>query len=165
MADADYNHDARIYHLAQVARSKLTYEEAVALIQLDRNAIAPAVYALGVKEGEERLLARQRDERERRKLARGRKKWLTSVYFIRSPNAIKIGRSKDPKGRLSVLQTGHSEPLSLAACTPGGSELEGEYHARFAAHRLHREWFAPAPEILAEIDRLTTGTAERGGRV
>lgn len=154
MADLDYSGSDRLYHLARVARSKLTYEEIIAIVQEDRNAVTPAVYALGLKEGEERLLARQRDERERRKVARGRREWVTSVYFIQSPHAIKIGRSNDSKRRLAVLQTSQSEPLRLVACTPGGRELETEYHRQFAKHRLHGEWFSPAPEILAEIARL-----------
>lgn len=89
-----------------------------------------------------------------RKVARGRREWVTSVYFIQSPHAIKIGRSNDSKRRLAVLQTSQSEPLRLVACTPGGRELETEYHRQFAKHRLHGEWFSPAPEILAEIARL-----------
>lgn len=141
--------------LAEVARSKLTFEEVNALIQEDRDAVAPLVYSQGLRDGEAKLLERQRDERERRKVARGRKVWVTAVYFIRSPQAIKIGISKNPARRLSVLQTSHPDRLDLVATCEGGRELERDYHLRFAAHRHGKgEWFSPHPDILAEIERL-----------
>lgn len=37
-------------------------------------------------------------------------------------------------------------------------DAERDYHARFAAHRLRGEWFAPHPDILAEIEHLNGGS-------
>ncbi len=82
------------------------------------------------------------------------------TYFIgHVGHGIKIGISNSPIERLSILRTGSPVPLRILACAPGGREQERQYHAIFAAHRLHGEWFSPEPEILAEIDRLNGGAA------
>lgn len=84
-----------------------------------------------------------------------RKQREAQVYFIQTLNGeIKIGMAIDPQARMRGLQTSHPAQLTMLACCIGGHEQERQYHARFAAHRLHGEWFRPAPEILAEIDRL-----------
>ena len=78
------------------------------------------------------------------------------VYFVGgSVGAIKIGISKAPLERLAILQTGSPIPLAILALREGGRAAERDYHARFADHRLHGEWFAPHPDILAEIERLS----------
>ncbi len=45
-------------------------------------------------------------------------------------------------------------PLRILAKTEGSRTQERAYHARFAAIRLHGEWFERTPEIEAEIERL-----------
>lgn len=83
---------------------------------------------------------------------------LTDLYFIRSETGpIKIGISVDPTQRLRNLQTAHPHKLELICVIAGGGGLEAEYHKRFAAHRLTGEWFAPHPDILAEIERISIG--------
>jgi hypothetical protein len=66
-----------------------------------------------------------------------------SVYFItcREVDAVKIGYSGDPHGRLPEIQTGCPLPLTLEAMTPGTKEHERQLHQRFADDRLHGEWF------------------------
>lgn len=77
------------------------------------------------------------------------------VYFITGDGLpIKIGMSHQPSVRLAEIQIAHWATLEIAAIAPGGADLEREYHARFAPHRLRGEWFARVPEIEAEIDRL-----------
>jgi hypothetical protein len=77
------------------------------------------------------------------------------VYFIATQSGpIKIGIAINPDGRCKSLQTSHHERLEVLATCPGGQELEQVYHKRFAAHRLHGEWFERCPEILGEIERL-----------
>lgn len=77
------------------------------------------------------------------------------VYFIQSESGgIKIGVAVDVAKRLRGLQTAHPAKLTLLAVTNGGPAQEADYHRRFAAHRLHGEWFERHPDILAEIDRL-----------
>ena len=78
------------------------------------------------------------------------------AYFVGGDaGAIKIGRSVNPETRLKELQAGSPIPLRILALRPG-KDRERLYHQLFAAHRLHGEWFAPYPDILAEIERLTT---------
>lgn len=79
------------------------------------------------------------------------------LYFIQSSDdgPIKIGITGLPiRKRMKALQTAHPFQLHLRALIKAEGMRETEYHARFAAHRLHGEWFVAAPEILAEIDRL-----------
>lgn len=88
---------------------------------------------------------------------------FSTIYFIGSDGGpIKIGYTKDITIRLRDLRLANALPLSLLASTNGRTKLEREYHARFAAHRLHGEWFAPHPDILAEIDRLNTKDSSHG---
>jgi len=77
------------------------------------------------------------------------------VYFIQaSTGHIKIGYAQDVEARLKTLQVAHPTPLLVLAVSGGGMPQERKYHTRFADHRLLGEWFAPHPDILAEIDRL-----------
>lgn len=78
------------------------------------------------------------------------------VYFIGGDaGPIKIGSSNSPLERLATFQTGSPVVLRIHALAWGGLQKEREYHERFAAHRLHGEWFEPHEDILAEIARLT----------
>lgn len=77
------------------------------------------------------------------------------VYFIGGEvGAVKIGFAVSPKSRLGDLQCGSPIKLEILATVAGMPRDERDYHKRFAAHRLHREWFERVPEILAEIERL-----------
>lgn len=80
------------------------------------------------------------------------------VYFVQCGDSgpVKIGVAKDPAARLSTLQTGHFETLHIRAITVGGLAQERIYHDTFRAHHQRGEWFAPHPDILAEIERLAT---------
>ena len=84
-----------------------------------------------------------------------KKKQCPVVYFVRAENGlIKIGSTKYLEDRLYSLRCGSPVGIELVACLKGDRNTEFKLHARFAEHRLHGEWFNPAPEILAEIDRL-----------
>ena len=81
------------------------------------------------------------------------------LYFIQSgtDGPIKIGMTGYRiERRMKALQTAHPFKLVLLALVRGAGIDEPEYHARFAEHRLEGEWFRPAPELLAEIERLAT---------
>ncbi|MFD8777552.1 GIY-YIG nuclease family protein [Streptomyces sp. NPDC059916] len=83
------------------------------------------------------------------------------VYAIASGSHIKIGRSYDPARRLSSLQSGSVEPLSLLWSEEGGAGLERFLHDRLASHRVHGEWFDLTHcDALILIARLA---AEFGG--
>jgi hypothetical protein len=83
------------------------------------------------------------------------------VYFARGRNTglIKIGQSKQPAFRVSQLK--HDRFFGDEAellVTRRGDYWERAYHMVFEPWRFCGEWFAPHPDILAEIERLK-GTA------
>ena len=81
------------------------------------------------------------------------------VYFVQANcGSIKIGRATNVPFRLAELQCANPHELIVVAVAVDGGR-EAEYHTRFAEHRIRGEWFAPHPEILAEIDRLNAGGA------
>lgn len=65
------------------------------------------------------------------------------VYLIGSPDnrLVKIGRSVNVEARLRSIQNMSPSPLKVLWTTPGGRELEAEFHAIFADYRVHGEWF------------------------
>lgn len=79
------------------------------------------------------------------------------TYFARGTvtGRIKIGRSKWPERRVRNLKSNCAgfENAELLVSIRDGS-WERAYHNAFAAWRDEGEWFAPHPDILAEIDRL-----------
>lgn len=87
---------------------------------------------------------------------------VSKCYFIGAADGpVKIGHAIDPASRLKTLQAGSPVILSILATARGGEAREGAYHSQFAAHRLHGEWFARCPAILAEIARLTPEAGPR----
>jgi hypothetical protein len=78
------------------------------------------------------------------------------VYFVGGKTGpVKIGFTQQPmRERLKCIQNGSPIKLHVLAtlnCTRINERL---YHKRFAAFRLHGEWFERCPEIEAEIARL-----------
>lgn len=104
------------------------------------------------------FVEKQRAKNAERRLAqdRGYAPWKADpswVYFMRHDQIIKIGYSKNPRKRAAALAS-----AEILATEPGGVERESELHSRFRAHRLHGEWFTPAPELLDYIDELRAKT-------
>lgn len=100
------------------------------------------------------VVEKQRAKNAEQRLAqdRGYATWKadpTWVYFMRHDQIIKIGYSKNPRKRAAALAS-----AEILATEPGGVERESQLHAMFRAHRLHGEWFKPAPELLDYIDEL-----------
>lgn len=82
------------------------------------------------------------------------------VYFLRRADGvgpIKIGCSRLPERRLTEFYRWSPYMLTLIGKAEGGHEWERTLHKRFAAHKLHMEWFAPAPALLAGIERVVAG--------
>lgn len=86
------------------------------------------------------------------------------IYFIQAEGVghIKIGftADEDVLVRLADLQTGSPVPLRVLGTTPGAVVEEKNLHRRFAAHRVHGEWFRPVPELLALINPADAKTCE-----
>jgi hypothetical protein len=72
------------------------------------------------------------------------------VYFIQrgEDGPVKIGFSKNPRGRLSSLQCGIPERLTLLGVIPGGKEREQELHREFGKARINGEWFYPIAPLV-----------------
>ena len=69
---------------------------------------------------------------------------MTDLYVIGEGNGsgvVKIGKSGDVKVRLASLQTGYPRKLQALHVEPESGHLEDWLHDRFAAFRLHGEWF------------------------
>lgn len=71
-----------------------------------------------------------------------------AVYFAERDGLIKIGASRRPAVRAAALRA------DLLAFLPGDARTEAALHLTFAHLRESGEWFRPAPELLAFIDRL-----------
>lgn len=76
------------------------------------------------------------------------------IYFAEAVGVgnIKIGFTDGPvESRIADLQTGCPVPIRLLGTAPGTLGDEKDLHRRFAAQRVHGEWFKPAPDLLALI--------------
>lgn len=85
---------------------------------------------------------------------------MSSVYYVRCGGAgglIKIGKAVDPRKRLSQLQTGSGETLTLLAVEPGGLDVERRRHRQFRAYRVRGEWFRAEPALLRHIEAVNAG--------
>jgi DNA-binding XRE family transcriptional regulator len=69
------------------------------------------------------------------------------VYFIGCTDRVKIGYSVDPAARLSKINADAPWPCELLGYVSADDFPEFELHDRFAAVRLHGEWFALTAEI------------------
>jgi predicted DNA-binding transcriptional regulator AlpA len=80
-----------------------------------------------------------------------------AVYFVQGEagTPIKIGYTKHSvERRLKDLQTGAAFELRVLAQTPGCVSLERDLHQIYQRIQTHREWFAPAEDLLALCDYL-----------
>lgn len=85
---------------------------------------------------------------------------MTYVYFIQAgiTGPIKIGNSKNPRGRLTEIQINHYETLTLLGFVAHTEMLEHQIHNAVKGHRIRGEWFSPAKEILDLIEQITIAT-------
>ena len=67
---------------------------------------------------------------------------MTNIYFIRSGEEIKIGRSQNIKNRLKELQTGNQVDLELLYIIENVEEsFEKHIHSICSKFHLRGEWF------------------------
>jgi hypothetical protein len=78
------------------------------------------------------------------------------VYFARAGDTYKIGITTQPSKRMVVLGREIGTPLYLEALVPGNLAVERLLHARFAAGRLHGEWFHRDTPGLREMVEAAT---------
>ena len=65
------------------------------------------------------------------------------IYAIEASglDLIKIGRAKKPLERLEMLQAGCPAKLRFIAAVDWDNQMEWHLHQRYAASRVHGEWF------------------------
>ena len=73
------------------------------------------------------------------------------IYFIQNKTTgdIKIGYSKNPKKRLTGLQTATPHDLTILGVVQGGLDDEAAFHQRFAGSALKGEWLKV--DILRDV--------------
>lgn len=79
------------------------------------------------------------------------------LYAIACPGFVKLGRAKDPEGRLNELQVGNPHPLALLTAVSERFVSETDAHERWSHIHRRGEWFEATPELLewiAQIDRF-----------
>jgi hypothetical protein len=69
------------------------------------------------------------------------------IYFMYSAGRVKIGFSTGLRGRQLQLKASGPFPPVVVLIVKGTEESEREIHAKFAADRLHGEWFKLSPKI------------------
>lgn len=86
------------------------------------------------------------------------------IYAIRAPSgAVKIGRARDPRGRLAALQTANPDQLVLLGTseTSDDESTELELHKFCRSAHLRGEWFRPSERVSSAVDAIVSGQAER----
>jgi antitoxin component HigA of HigAB toxin-antitoxin module len=76
------------------------------------------------------------------------------VYFAHceQAEAVKIGKARDVKSRLSMLQIGNPTSLELVEMIEDNSgKLEGLLHRWFRGKRIRGEWFRITPDDVREL--------------
>lgn len=63
------------------------------------------------------------------------------VYFLRAGSTVKIGFSRNLRGRLDKLRNGNSFPVFICKFVKGDRRTEKSFHTRFAEYRVRGEWF------------------------
>lgn len=83
-----------------------------------------------------------------------RARYYERIYIIRGElsRMCKIGWSVDVNKRLRAIQASSGEKLELLALFAGSREVEQHLHRKFAADRVHGEWFRESPALLSLIE-------------
>lgn len=75
------------------------------------------------------------------------------IYYLRIGEHIKIGYSAN----FTIRRRFYPPDSELLAIEPGSKAIELRRLRQFTKHlSMRREWFTPAPELLAHIERLRT---------
>lgn len=75
------------------------------------------------------------------------------VYFALCGYRLKIGTSKNPRGRIEAMQGANPEPIRLIGVCHGGLHLERYLHTKFENYRIGGEWFAFVGELREMFSR------------
>lgn len=80
------------------------------------------------------------------------------LYFVQAESGhIKIGRATKVRKRMSNLQIGCFEKLTMRASLPGRGYEESVWHAAFQDDRLSGEWFQRSADLDEAIELAVAG--------
>ena len=78
------------------------------------------------------------------------------IYLIEAGDNqfLKIGFTRNPSKRLSILQSGNPLPLCMVSLVKGDKQLEARLHKKFAKRKVRGEWFSYSVAIVNEFKNL-----------
>ena len=76
------------------------------------------------------------------------------IYFIECDDAIKIGYTRNPAGRLSALQTSNPGDLFMRLIIEGSPEDEKKHHDMFQEEKIRGEWFYKSNRLSDYIESM-----------
>lgn len=78
------------------------------------------------------------------------------IYAIQDETnlRIKIGFSRNPKGRVRALRTASPNRLRMLGLIEGDAGVERQVHRDLQRHRLGGEWFEGTPEVAEYLAGL-----------
>lgn len=79
---------------------------------------------------------------------------LGAIYVIKVGDRHKIGLSLNPEQRIAGMQLPERPQVVLIYRTKKARGLEQALHRKYAAHRLHGEWFKLDKPQLVEIAKV-----------
>ena len=88
------------------------------------------------------------------------------VYLIRSgaDGLVKIGFSDTVHKRISQMQVGSPDRLTILRILDGGRELEAALHAWFKPNRVRGEWFTFSEDMLSDLGAADLSFGLAGSR-
>jgi hypothetical protein len=81
------------------------------------------------------------------------------IYFLWAGDAIKVGYSTNPFGRVSTLMTGVSAPMRMLFTVPGTVGDEKRLHRRLRSQRVRGEWFRASIATLLVLRMVLNESA------
>jgi len=75
------------------------------------------------------------------------------VYALRAGDAVKIGRSRDPRKRIRQLKNMTVEETTLVALVPADDDKEEDLHRQFRHLHIKGEWFRATDELVDALCR------------
>jgi hypothetical protein len=77
---------------------------------------------------------------------------VTSIYFAKCGEHIKIGIAGNVKQRIGSLQVASAQPIELIGAVKGTAHDERRLHKTLSRHRIKGEWFSDCPEVRSAMN-------------
>ena len=87
------------------------------------------------------------------------------VYFLRTKNKLKIGKSRNPMERMRTLQTGCPTEITFSGAIKCKSDahafhIEKRFHEFFAPRHKRGEWFHCTDHVLNKVWEILNQISE-----